>query len=246
MDEADGYLSNEPLFEVMDALRPTSSIYGDSVNGKLRLSITDIYKEPNVGIVATGKVLSGAVMAMEQVAVQPLNLVTRVKALSGIESHKVGFRHEVAVKGDNVQLTLDVRDQNDEMLEQLKVGDIVTTPHEPLKLCNQFECKLVTMKNLKLPICKGHHLMIHTQSVEKEAFILSIKHLLHRKTGEVLEAKRRRVRHIKANQSAVVVVKLKHKNDVILLDAFHSLKELARVTLRRDGKTIALGLVQAV
>lgn len=245
MDEGDGYLSNKPLFEVMDGLRPTSSIYGDSVNGKLRMSITDIYKEPNVGIVATGKVLSGAVMPLEQIVVQPLNLVTKIKSMSGIESHRKGYRHEVAVKGDNVQLTLDIRDQNDEIFDQIKVGDIISTPHEPLKLSKQFECKLITMKNMKLPICKGHHVIIHTQSVEKEAFILSIKHLLHNKTGEVLENKRR-LRHIKADQTAVVTVKLKQKKDVILLDAFQNLKELSRITMRRDGKTIALGLVQSV
>merc|ERR1712124_119848 len=147
--------------------------------------------------------------------------------------------------GDNVQLTLDVRDQNDEIFDQIKVGDVISSPKDPLKLCCQFECKIWSMKNLKVPICKGHHLIVHTQSVEKEAFVLNIKHLLNKKTGAVIESKRR-PRHIKADQTAVVVIKLKQKKDVILLDAFQSLKELAQVTLRRDGKTIALGRVQVV
>merc|ERR1712228_640047 len=66
-DDKDLYRTNLSLFEVIDSLRPNSTILSDSLDGKLRMSITDIYKELNVGIVATGKILSGAIMNHDQI-----------------------------------------------------------------------------------------------------------------------------------------------------------------------------------
>merc|ERR1712032_949693 len=209
------------------------------------MSITDIYKELNLGIVATGKILSGSVMLHEQVLVQPLNLVTKIKNLISIDHHSHAYKHRVAIKGDNIQLLLDIKDSNDEIFDQIKIGDIISSPHDALKLINRFKCKLVTMKNLNVPICKGHHVIIHTQSVEKEAFIYKINAMVNKKDGKVVESKTA-VRHIKADQCAMVTIKLKNKKDVILLDTYQHLKELGRITIRRDGKTVALGLVESV
>jgi len=249
----DPYRTDKSLFTLIDELRPTSSILHDSLHGPLRMSITDIYKELNVGVVATGKVLSGSVMNHEQILLQPLNLVSKVKNLIGVDHHSHSYQHEIAVKGDNIQLLLEVKDSKlgDDVLERIKVGDIVSSPHYPLPLTRAFECKIVTMKNLKIPICKGHHVMIHTQSVEKPAFIQKINSMLDKKTGQEAQSKSggggvKHIRHIKADQCAVVTIKLQNKKDVILLDTYENLKELARVTLRRDGQTIALGLVQSL
>ena len=247
----DPYHTNLSLFEVIDRLRPSSTILNDSLNGRLRMSITDIYKELNVGIVATGKILSGSVMCYEQILIQPLNLVTKIKNLISIDNHSHKYRHKIAIKGDNIQLLLDIKDNNDEIFDQIKIGDIITSPHEPLKLINRFSCKIVTMKNLKIPICKGHHVIIHTQSVEKPAYIYKINNMLNKKTGQIEESdksgkKHKNIRHIKADKCAIVTIKLQNKNDIILLDTYQNLKELGRITIRRDGQTIALGLVETV
>ena len=212
------------------------------------MSITDIYKELNVGIVATGKILSGSIMNLEQILIQPLNLVTKIKNLISIDNHSHKYKHKIAIKGDNIQLLLDIKDSNDEIFDQIKIGDIISSPHEPLKLINRFECKIVTMKNMKIPICKGHHVIIHTQSVEKPAYIYKINNMLNKKTGQIEEGKDRKknIRHIKADQCAIVTIKLQNKGDIILLDAYQNLKELGRITIRRDGQTIALGLVETV
>eukprot|EP00484_Ammonia_sp_Unknown_P021695 CAMPEP_0197023800 /NCGR_PEP_ID=MMETSP1384-20130603/4440_1 /TAXON_ID=29189 /ORGANISM="Ammonia sp." /LENGTH=886 /DNA_ID=CAMNT_0042452067 /DNA_START=14 /DNA_END=2674 /DNA_ORIENTATION=+ len=250
----DSYLTHKSLFELIDELRPSSSILNDSLHGPLRMSITDIYKELNVGIVATGKILSGSVMNYQQILIQPLNLVTKIKNLISIDNHSNKYKHEIAVKGDNIQLLLEIKDSNDEVFEQIKVGDMITTPHEPLKLINKFECKIVSMKNLKIPICKGHHVIIHTHSVEKPAYIFKINNLLNKKTGAIQDEeqqdasnkKKKSIRHIKADQCAIVTIKLQNQKDIILLDTYENLKELGRITIRRDGETIALGLVETV
>jgi len=245
MGEKDLYRTNLSLFEVIDCLRPNSTILSDSLEGKLRMSITDIYKESNVGIVATGKILSGSIMNFEQVLIQPLNLVTKIKNFLSISTHSVKYKHDIAIKGDNIQLLLDIKDSNDEIFDQIKIGDIISSPHEPLKLINRFQCKLVTMKNLNVPLCKGHHVIIHTQSVEKEGYISKIDAMINKKDGKVKETKTS-VRHVKADQCALVTIKLKDKKDVILLDTYDNLKELGRITIRRDGQTVALGLVESV
>ncbi len=68
-----------------------------------------------------------------------------------------------------VQLLLDIRDNNDEIFSQIKIGDFITSPHHPLKLINKFKSKIITMKNLKIPICRGHNILIHTHSIKKPA-----------------------------------------------------------------------------
>ena len=90
--------------------------------------------------------------------------------------------------------------------------------------------------------------MVHAQSVEKEGFVHKIEHFIDKKSGEIVESKNKnsKIRHIRADECALIHIKLKHKKDVLLIDSYQNLKELGRVTLRRDGKTVALGLVQSL
>ena len=210
------------------------------------MSITDIYRDM-MGFMLSGKIYSGSIAAKQQILIQPTNLVCKVKNLLSIENNSNDFQYNIGVSGDNVQLLLSLQNiskSDQEMyFEQIKVGDMVTVPHEPIKNVKKFECKIVTTPTLKIPFVKGQEIVIHHQSVDMPAIMSKIVGILDKKTGNILKKK---ARHITADKSALVMIKLKNKKDSLCLDTFENHKQLGRVTVRREGETIAIGVVTKV
>ena len=156
-----------------------------------------------------------------------------------VENHTNPFRHNIGIKGDNINLLLTLKDND--LFEEIQIGDIITTPFTKILLSKKILCKVATVKDLKIPICSGQNIFVHTQSIKIASVITKVNNLIDRKTGNIVNKK---VRHIGQDKCGLITIKVKNKKlDVFCLDEESKFKDLSRVTLRRDGETIALGLV---
>ena len=241
------YNTSKTLIELIDSLRPPSTVRF-SLDFPLRMSITDIYKEAILGgLIVSGKIYSGSIACKQQILIQPINLVCRVKALNAIEeSNNKSFEFDVGVAGDNIQLVLNTNitgmsaKDAELQFEQIKVGDMITVPFDPMHTVHKFEVKIITTPDLKVPFVKGQDVVIHSQSIDLPAIMTKINGILDRKSGEIAK---KHARHVKADMSALVVMKLKNRRDRICLETFEKSKQLGRVMIRREGETIAVGVV---
>ena len=184
------YNTNLSLIELIDNfLRPSSNLYDESILNDLGMSITDIYREQHLGFLISGKILSGSLIINEQILIQPLNLLTKIKNILHIDHHNNNYKHNIAIAGDNIQLQLIKNNIDNELYEQINIGDMITLPYTPIRILKQFECKIFVMKNIKIPICKGHSILIYTQSISKPAYIYRIKSIINKKNGNILKKK---------------------------------------------------------
>ena len=78
------------------------------------------------------------------------------------------------------------------LLEQVKVGDMVTVPHESIQSIKKFECKILTIPNIKIPLAKGQDVIIHSHSVDVPGGISKIIGLIDKKSGNT---SKKRARH---------------------------------------------------
>jgi len=215
-----GYNSNKTLLEIIDNLH---SQFNNNVQQALQqdfhLSITDVYEEIS-GPVIAGKILSGAVMPKDQILIQPLNMATTVKSITGVDA---SMQYDVAICGDNVQLSINVKE--DQLFNQIHIGDMVSTPDSPMKCSYKFECKIVTMPDIKIPLCKGHEVMIFFHSVSASAFIYKIVAILNKETGNI---ERKNARHVVSDQCAIIGIKLKNKNEPLCLENLRPLQSFRK------------------
>ncbi|ETO13396.1 hypothetical protein RFI_23980 [Reticulomyxa filosa] len=233
------------LVDLIDVLEPPSQLKEQCLNKPLRVTITDTYRDAAMGgAVLSGKVLSGSLINGEQIVIQPSSLVTKVKKVANVENKQL----DIAIVGDNVQLFVNIKDE--EEFVQIHVGDVICSPQidnasreRPLVPCKAFECKLVTMRNMVMPLCRGQEMIAHVQSISASVIVKKLHYLIDVKTGQVLREPGKKVlRHVKANQTAVVTFQVK-PGYFFCVDTFEQVKALGRVTFRRDGEVIAIAQI---
>lgn len=118
------------------------------------------------------------------------------------------------------------------------IGDIVCTPQSIVPVALKFEVRIVTLYNLRVPICKGQSAIIHLQSINTTARISKLHCLLDKNTCEIIKNK---PRYVAADSCALITLKVEPPG--VCLELYKVLKSLGRIIIRREGTTIAVGIV---
>jgi elongation factor 1 alpha-like protein len=197
----------------------------------LRIITSDVVKGANTTDMSIiGRVETGSIQVGEKVHISPSGKIAPVKSLMSN-----GEKKNWAIAGDNITANLGELENDDAL-----VGDVVCNLESPIPSAKRFTCRVVVF-DLKRPITLGTRFIVHRGRINAPAKISKIVATLDKSNGQVLKNK---PRHLTSNQTAVVEVLLEDR--AIPLEQFKASKELGRIVLRKDGSTMAAGVVDDI
>uniref|UniRef100_A0A060T253 Elongation factor 1 alpha-like protein n=1 Tax=Blastobotrys adeninivorans TaxID=409370 RepID=A0A060T253_BLAAD len=200
-------------------------------NLKLRLIIADVFKAENSSdLTISGRIDTGNVQVGEKVYLAPSGKVATVKRIT-----RNAQADNWAIAGDNVSLQMSDIDKDDVI-----VGDVVCSLDAPVKSAQKFSCRLVVF-DVSRPITIGARFIAHRGRTNAPCKVSKLVSTLDKATGQVVKS---RPRHLTSGQTAVVEITLESR--AIPMELFKNSKELGRIVLRKEGTTIAAGVVDDI
>ncbi|KAI7901247.1 P-loop containing nucleoside triphosphate hydrolase protein [Cokeromyces recurvatus] len=221
--------SQPSLLEQMDQL----TVPARPLDGPLRMRVTDFFKGgigSSGGVTVAGNIESGHVQVGEQIMIVPSNELGYVKTMQ-VNDKPASW----AVAGDSVLMTLVNLD-----IMNLSNGCMVCTSANPVPVTTNFEAQIVIF-DIRIPITPGYPVVLHHGSLDEPAMISKLIEILDKSTGEVVK---KNPRCLTKGMTAKVQIKLTHRP--IPLETFKDNKQLGRVMLRKNGETVAAGVVNKV
>jgi len=215
------WYTGKTLFEMIDTFKPKEGL----VKKPLRMSIMDVFRHGTLGwYIVTGKLESGSLMPGDEVLVLTAATHTTVKGILNVDGDKV----PVAKAGDNVQIGLNL-----EELNHVSPGDMLCCPYDPIPVVKKFRAKVQVQAQVRVPLLPGTKVIIHLQNVEQPGTIKKIVKVEGSKS-------KGRPRCVVAKQTAEIILV---PDRPLCVEKYSKFKNLGRVTLRRTGKTVAVGLI---
>ncbi|ORY81394.1 P-loop containing nucleoside triphosphate hydrolase protein [Protomyces lactucae-debilis] len=226
------WYKGKTLLQEMEAVPAT--VRND--HGPFRLMLSDIQSSPNSSNIAvTGRICSGEVQKDDVVLCMPS------KELAMVKSVLVGSSlQEAAFAGDTATLTLS---QIDPM--HLRTGDVLCHADMPLDNATKFKARVVTFQVLR-PLLAGSSIIIHRGRSDVPGVIKSLE-IVDKSADGAGPAKQeslKKVRHVVGNTQAILEIEL--VRGVLPLEPFSANKDIGRVILRREGETVAAGVVMEI
>jgi elongation factor 1 alpha-like protein len=206
----------------------------------LRFVLTDVYGEGR-GVIARGRVVQGYMRVDERLVVFPVGDTATVSKLEHLqpptftESSTTAQEQErlsIALAGDTVEIVLTGID-----VMRISVGNLLASPGAPPPFAKQARAKILVMDDLTIPIIRGAQLLFHMQSLDVPA-VLNKLIALTKRDGSI---KRDRPRALTGGASATVEFTL---SDRICMEPFSECRALGRFVLRRNGDTVAVGIIE--
>ena len=220
-DDTASWYKGRSLLAEMESIQVSSK----DETGAFRLIIGDIQSTVNSSnVTVTGRVASGELQRDDTVLCMPSKESATVKGLD------TDGNNEVAYAGDNVTLVL----SNIEEIH-LRVGDVLCHEASACSTVTRFKARMVTFQMLR-PLLTGSSVTLHRGRADMPAIISKIEVADKSKTGQFKSA-----RHASGNCQAIMTMEL--IRGIIPLETFSTSKDLGRVILRREGDTVAAGVV---
>jgi peptide chain release factor subunit 3 len=194
-----------------------------SPDGPLRIPVLDRYIER--GLVVMGKVESGTLRVKDEVAILP----TRRKAVvEGIYSGEVKLRF--ALPGENVLIKFNLN------MEDVQKGYVLSSLAKSCPTVREFvvQLALVDMVEHRPVFTSGYDCVMHLHTAEIEVTCVQLLTVTDKKG---LETTRRF-----AKQGEMCTARFSTPLTVCM-ETFANMPALGRITLRDEGKTIAIGKV---
>ncbi|KAJ2859009.1 hypothetical protein GGI22_003124 [Coemansia erecta] len=232
--EKDSGSSSDATGSCLVGLIDTFNVPERPVDKPFRLAVTDFFRSGIAGsansVSVSGRIAQGNVQIGEHVVLVPGGERGVVKAID------VDFASEEwAVAGDSVVLMI-----QDVDIQNLSIGSVVCSSlSPPVQAALRFEAQLVIF-DPPVPITNGFPALLHIQSLNVPATVHKIIEVIDQRTGEVTK---RRPRHIRKGATARVEIAAETP---VCLELFKDSKELGRIMLRKNGETIAAGIVTAL
>lgn len=179
-----------------------------------------------------GKVAAGSVRKGDAVLVMPAGVVARVRAVERPigDGDVAGRSADVAFAGDAVDVGLDDVDP-----AHLAPGGCLCHVDFPCVPASVVVAEVVTTESVRVPILVGTRVIVHSQSYAGEATVSAIV------AGEASSGGRA-LRCLTRNQGAVVELAMRTRP--MCCERFDDVASMGRVALRRDGATVAVGVVR--
>ena len=213
--------TDSTLISILDNL----TIIGRNPGGPLRMPVLDRFYDR--GTVVMGKVESGTLTTGSQILVSP------TKKTAKVDSIYIGETKVLSAKpGENVQLRLGLN------IEDFQKGYVLCTTSNVTPTVKGVKClvSLVDMLEHRPLLSPGYDCVLHVHTVEIE---VTVSHLLC-----VIESGGKKVKRPYARQGQLCQLALKFTSGLsTCVEKFDDYPALGRITLRDEGKTIAIGKV---
>ncbi|KAI9588173.1 hypothetical protein GQX74_004019 [Glossina fuscipes] len=200
-----------------------------SIDRPFRMSVSDIFKGTGAGFCISGRVETGVLGVNDKVLMGASREQAHVKGLLIDESPQ-----NTVFAGDQVSVTLSGIDMNN-----ITVGSFIYDPQHPMPVTTRFQARILVF-NIKVPITKGHPVLLHHQSLIEPAVISKLIAQINKSTGEMTKTKPRCLGN---HSCAVVELKISRP---ICIENYVDFKELGRFMLRVAGVTVAAGMVTLI
>ncbi|BGP24966.1 hypothetical protein JCM10295v2_003886 [Rhodotorula toruloides] len=221
------------LVEELDSLPVPTRV----LDVPLRIPVSNVFKGQAAtasGLAVTGRIESGIVQVGEKLAALPGDESGVVRALE-VEGELVPY----ATAGDNATIFLSGIEAN-----QLSVGSILCPPSQPVPVVSTFTAQVLVFEP-KHPITAGYAVELFHHSRDIPASIVALEAILDKTTGQIIKSA---PRMLPKNSSARIRVQLRNaatggRSDAIPIEPFAVNKAMGRVLFRRNGETVAAGIV---
>lgn len=180
----------------------------------------------DLGTMITGKLECGTVSKNQEVIIMPNRKIAEIAAVY-LEETEV----KKAFAGDNVKLKLKGVEE-----DEICIGFVVCDPIKPVHMANCFIAKIVFM-DIKNIVAPGYTAVMHVHMASEEVTITKFICMIDKKTGEKIP---KRPKFVVNGDAVVIQFKCK---DVVCLETIDQGGQLGRITLRDEGKTIAMGQI---
>ncbi|ODV88224.1 hypothetical protein CANARDRAFT_26378 [[Candida] arabinofermentans NRRL YB-2248] len=202
------------------------------------MTINDIQElSRNDELLISGRINSGLIQPGESIIISPSQETGVVDSIS-ITMSNVGSSsvkndlQKLAIKGEFVELKLKKLD----VLDNIKVGDLVTLINNKITPVKNFQCEL-NLFNLERPLLIGTPFILFRSNISIPARLSTIHSIENTKSGKV--SKKRK--HLSSNNRAIVDIEILDRD--IPLVTFDDDMKLGRLVIRKDGMTIGAGKV---
>lgn len=221
----------EQLEEVATEIK--ESFKKETVDSKFLFSTLEVIpSSKNEEVSITGKVESGFVQPGESITIYPSNQDVLVdKIMTGNE--KTSCR--VAIKGDFV--TLKLRNAH---VEDIEAGDLGASLDYNIQAFDKFTVQLLTF-SMDRPLLPGTPFILFRGVCQQPARISRLESLVSKTDPQ--QVLKKKVKHLGSNKAAIVEIELTDRKRWIPILTYNQSKHLGRVLLRKDGRTIAAGVV---
>lgn len=194
-----------------------------SPDGPLRLPVLDRYVER--GLVVMGKVESGTLRVNDEVGILPTRRKAVVESIYSGES-KLKF----ALPGENVLIKFSLN------MEDVQKGFVISSLVKGCPAVNEFDVQiaLVDMVEHRPVFSSGYDCVMHIHTAEVEISCLQVI--------SVTDKRGQSVNRRFAKQGEMCVARLRTPLTTCM-ESFERMPALGRITLRDEGRTIAIGKV---
>ncbi|SCV06191.1 LANO_0H24102g1_1 [Lachancea nothofagi CBS 11611] len=189
----------------------------------------------NNEVILSGKVESGCIQGGETITIFPSEQSVLVdQILVGNNQTPVA----AAVEGDFVSLKL-----RNAFYEDIQSGDLAAIVGYDIGSAQEFSAQILTFK-LDRPLLPGTSFMFFRGSCEQPARIKKLISVMDK--GDPTKIIKKKVRHLGSNSAALVEIELVEKKRRIPMLTIGQNKHLGRIVLRKEGKTIAGGVIKSL
>ncbi|WVO14086.1 hypothetical protein L204_101714 [Cryptococcus depauperatus] len=225
------WYSGPTLISVLDQVEVPTRPY----DSPLRMPVSNVFKGQTAvasGVAVSGRLCSGVLQVGDRLRAVPGDEVASIRTIEVNENSA-----PYAVAGQNVTLYLSNIDPIN-----LSIGTVLCPMNQPVPLVAKFIAQILVF-DLQSPIIAGTPVEIFHHSMNLPATISKLVAVLEK--GEVVKE---RPRMLQKGATARVEISLRQsastsKTPDIPLETAADNKEMGRVLIRRNGETIAAGMV---
>jgi len=235
---ADGALSSwysgPVLVDVLDTLEPPSR----QLKAPLRMPLTNVFKGQTAvasGIGAAGRLLSGVVQVGDRLRVLPGDETAAIRAIE-VDEEQVPW----AVAGTNATLYLASIDQ-----AQVNIGSVLCTPGAEVPICSVFIAQILVFEP-SYPLVAGSQVELFHHSANVPATLTELISITDKISGQPTNKRKPRVLGRGVTAQVRITVQAggaAGQSRGIPVEDFKTNKEMARILLRREGETVAAGII---
>lgn len=219
---AKSWYSGRSLLQEMNTI---TNLASRDEKAAFRMIISDIQSSPNSSnVTITGRISSGELQKRDTVLCMPSKELATVRGLTLEEDVEMAFA------GDNISLSLTNIDPM-----HLRSGDVLCHADDPVINVTSFTSQMVIFQMLR-PLLTGSSIILHRGRADLPAVVKKLEVLSKKQPGEY-----RTVRHVTGGSLCLMTIEL--IRGIIPLEAFANNKDLGRIIVRREGDTIAAGVV---
>ncbi|KAK7061453.1 HBS1-like protein [Favolaschia claudopus] len=219
------------LVELLDKLEPPQR----DIASPARIPISNIYKGQGSGISVSGRLLSGVVQVGERLRICPGDETAVVKSIE-VEEANVPW----AAAGSNLSMALVNVDPI-----HLTIGSVLCPSSDPVSMASTFTARILIFET-QVPIITGATVELFHHSRDVPATISKLIATLDRASSKVVKSNPRVLTKGSFAEVQVTIRPSGSSGNSIPIEPYAANKAMGRILIRREGETIAAGVIMEV